>query len=191
MVAPAPPLLPIFRSRLQGDLLAALLLVPDGEFTLSTLARRTGASLSAVQREVDRLEKAGIVVSRRIGNARLVSGERGSPAAAPLAELVALSFGPVQVLAEEFADLDGIDVLEIFGSWAARHAGERGRAPADVDVLVVGSPDRDAVHDAVARAEGRIGLPVNATVVSPARWEAGDDGFVQRVRTAPRVGIPR
>ncbi|MGD9526291.1 MarR family transcriptional regulator [Pseudonocardia sp.] len=191
MVVAAPPLLPLFRSRLQGDLLAALLLVPDAEHTLTELARRTGASLAAVQREVDRLEEAGLLRSRRVGPARLVSADRGSPAVAPLTDLVALSFGPVQILAEEFDGVAGLDVLDVFGSWAARHHGERGRPPADVDVLAVGEPDRDAVHEAARRAEERIGLPVNVTVVSAARWAAGEDGFVRRVRSAPRVPVPR
>lgn len=181
----------MFRSRLQGDLLAVLLVVPGTELTLTALAARTGGSLAAVQREASRLEDAGILRSRRIGNARLVSADPASPAVAPLTELVTLSFGPVQVLAEEFADVDGIDVLEVFGSWAARHQGERGAPPADVDVLVVGTPDRDAVHDAATRAEERIGLPVNATVVAPARWGSGADGFVTRVRESPREPVPR
>ncbi|MGH3616108.1 MAG: winged helix-turn-helix domain-containing protein [Pseudonocardia sp.] len=183
--------MPIFRSRLQGDLLAALLLVPDAEFTLTELARRAGASPAAVLREVDRLEEAGLLVSRRVGRSRLVSADRGSPATAPLAELVALSFGPVQIVAEEFADLAGLELLEIFGSWAARYRGERGRPPADVDVLAVGSPDRDAVHEAARRAEERVGMPVNVSVVSAQRWAMGDDGFVRRVRAAPRVAVPR
>lgn len=191
MVATAPPLLPLFRSRLQGDLLAALLLVPDAEHTLTELARRTGASLAAVQREVERLEGAGLLRSRRVGPARLVSAERGSPAVAPLTELVALSFGPVQILAEEFDEVAAVEVLDVFGSWAARHQGERGRPPSDVDVLAVGTPDRDTVHEAARRAEDRIGLPVNVTVVSPARWAAAEDGFVRRVRSAPRVPVPR
>jgi hypothetical protein len=184
-------LLPVFRSRLQGDLLAVLLVVPGTELTLTALAARTGGSLAAVQREASRLEEAGILRSRRVGNARLVSADPASPATAPLTELVTLSFGPVQVLAEEFADLDDVDLLEVFGSWAARYRGERGAPPADVDVLVVGTPDRDAVHDAATRAEERIGLPVNATVVAPRRWETGGDGFVTRVRGSARVPVPR
>jgi len=58
----------------QGDLLAVLLVVPGTELTLTALATRTGGSLAAVQREATRLEDAGILRSRRIGNARLVLG---------------------------------------------------------------------------------------------------------------------
>lgn len=191
VVAPAPPLLPIFRSRLQGDLLAALLLVSSAELTLTDLARRTGGSLAAVQREVDRLERAGLLRSRRTGNARLVSSDPGSPATRPLTELVALTFGPVQIVAEEFTAIESIDMLEIFGSWAARHGGEPGSVPADVDVLVVGAPNRDEVHEAAARAEARAGIPVNATVVLPERWHAADDAFVRQVRVSARIAVPR
>lgn len=191
MVVPAPALLPIFRSRLQGDLLAALLLAPQVEMTLTELAHRTGGSLAAVQREVDRLEGAGLLRSRRVGTARLVASDPSSAATQPLTELVALTFGPVQIVGEEFAAIRDVEILEIFGSWAARYRGEAGLPPADVDVLVIGVPDRDEVHEAAARAEARTGLPVNATVVRPERWEAGDDAFVQHVRASPRIVVPR
>lgn len=191
VVVPAPLLLPIFRSRLQGDLLAALLLVPAAELTLTDLARRTGGSLGAVQREVGRLEGAGLLRSRRVGNARLVSSDPASAATEPLTALVALSFGPVQIVGEEFEAVEGIDRLEIFGSWAARYRGERGPPPADVDVLVVGTPNRDDVHESASRAEARVGVPVNATVVRPDRWHTGDDAFIQHVRGSVRIAVPR
>lgn len=172
-------------------MLAILLLDQTIEVTLTELARRTGGSLAAVQREWARLEGAGLLRSRRVGNARLVSADPTSAATRPLSELVALSFGPLQVVGEEFACVADVEVLEIFGSWAARHRGESGPPPADVDVLVVGSPDRDEVHEAAARSERRTGVPVNATVVRSDRWHAGVDAFVRRVRSSPRVEVPR
>jgi predicted nucleotidyltransferase len=38
--------------------------------------------------------------------------------------------------------LAGIEAAAIFGSWAARAAGEAGPSPVDVDLLVIGRPDR-------------------------------------------------
>lgn len=159
--------------------------------TLTDLSRRTGGSLAAVQREVDRLERAGLLGSRRVGSARLVSADPSSAATRPLTELVALAFGPVQIVSEEFAAVGDVEMLEIFGSWAARYGGEHGPPPADVDVLVVGVPDRDEVHEAAARAESRIGIPVNPTVVRPERWRSGADAFVQQVMAAHRIPVPR
>ena len=39
--------------------------------------------------------------------------------------------------AEELEGVEGIEKAYLFGSWAARYAGEAGRAPADLDVLVI------------------------------------------------------
>lgn len=75
----------------------------------------------------------------------------------------------------------------MFGSWAARYLGQPGRAPNDIDVLVIGSPDRDAVDDAADRAERRIGLPVQATVRTRAQWDAERESFIKEVRSRPLV----
>ncbi len=127
MQAPAPPLLPLLRSRLQAELLTLVLLTPEREWSLTELAERTEGSVSSAQREMARAEEAGVVSSRRLGNTRLVKAAP-SPLTDPLTELLLRSFGPRQVIAEEFAGLAGIESVYIFGSWAARYAGQRGRS---------------------------------------------------------------
>lgn len=185
----APPLLPIFRSRLQGELLAATLLHPEREESVTSLARRLGADVGTVQREVSRLEEAGILKSRRLGQVRLVAANTSSPIHRPLTEVVLRSFGPVHVVREEFAHIRGVEETFLFGSWAARYRGEEGPAPADIDVLIVGRPNRDAVYEAALRAEARLGQRVNATIRSKAAWEAGRDGFVRELRRSSLVPV--
>jgi predicted nucleotidyltransferase len=189
MRTPAPSLLPIFRSRLQGQLLAATLLEPERSESLTDLARRLEADVGTVQREVTRLERAGILRTRRVGNTRLVEGNTASPLYRPLAELVLKSFGPAQVVAEEFAEIAEVGEIYIFGSWADRYQGAEGLTPADVDVLIIGSPDRDEVYQAALRAEHRLGREVNATIRSKTSWQAARDGFLKQVRSSPLVRV--
>ena len=87
MQSPAPQLLPLLRSALQGEVLALILLNPEQEWSLTELANRVGASVSTAQREVSRAEDAGVVVSRRVGNTRLVRA-LPSPITQPLPELL-------------------------------------------------------------------------------------------------------
>jgi predicted nucleotidyltransferase len=188
MQAPSPPLLPLLRSRLQAELLTLVLLAPDREWSLTQLAARTGASLSSAQREMARAEEAGVVSSRRLGNTRLVTAA-DSPLTAPLTELLVRSFGPRQVVAEDFAGLAGVEEVFLFGSWAARYAGEPGRAPADIDVLVVGYPDRDELDEAAQRAGSRLATEVNVTVRSPQWWQDGGDGFHAEVTRRPLIRV--
>jgi predicted nucleotidyltransferase len=183
-----PPLLPLLRSRLQAEMLTLVLLNPDREWTLTELASRVGSAVSSVQREVTRAEQAGVMSSRRVGNARLVKAA-GSPLTDPLTELLLRSFGPLQVLAEELSGLQGIESAYLFGSWAARYAGQHGRPPADLDVLVVGAPDRDALDDAAQHAGDRLAREVNVTIRSADWWRSGDDGFHTEIMRRPFIRI--
>lgn len=183
-----PPLLPLLRSRLQAETLTIVLLNPGQEWTLTELASRTGASVSSVQREITRAEQTGVVSSRRLGSARLVKAA-DSPLTVPLTELLLRSFGPRQVLAEELQGVEGVERAYLFGSWAARYTGEGGRPPADLDVLVIGAPDRDDLDDAAQRAEGRLAREVNVTIRSPAWWREGTDGFHADVTRRPLVAV--
>jgi predicted nucleotidyltransferase len=183
-----PPLLPLLRSRLQADLLTLVLLAPGREWTLSELAARVGTSVSSAQREVVRAEQTGVIASRRVGRTRLVAAAN-SPLTGPLTELLLRSFGPRQVLAEELAAVDEIEAAYLFGSWAARYAGQEGRPPADLDVLVIGKPDRDALDDAAQRAGERVAREVNVTIRSPQWWREGTDGFHAEITRRPIVPV--
>jgi predicted nucleotidyltransferase len=183
-----PPLLPLLRSRLQAEILTLVLLTPDREWTLTELASRVRSSVSSVQREVVRAEQAGVMTSRRVGNTRLVKAA-ASPLTAPLTDLLLRSFGPRQVLAEELFGVLGIESAYLFGSWAARYAGQEGRPPVDLDVLVIGAPDRDALDDAAQRAAARLAREVNVTIRSADWWRSGDDGFHSEIMRRPLVQI--
>ncbi len=188
MQAPPPPLLPLLRSRLQADMLTLVLLTPNREWSLTELADRTGASLSSAQREMARAQEAGVVASRRLGSTRLVTAAE-SPLTGPLTELLLRSFGPRQVIAEELSGLADIERVLLFGSWAARYAGQTGPAPADIDVLVIGRPDRDDLDEAAQRAGSRLGREVNVTIRSPQWWRDGGDGFHAEVTRRPLIPI--
>ncbi|MFN0028496.1 MAG: hypothetical protein ACKV2O_15150 [Acidimicrobiales bacterium] len=97
------------------------------------------------------------------------------------------TYGPPAIVAEEFAEIDGAGAVVLFGSWAACYRGEPGRAPKNIDVLVIGNPDRDAVDDAAERAERRVGLPVQATVRSRGQRDARQESFIKDLRARPLV----
>jgi hypothetical protein len=69
------------------------------------------------------------------------------------------------------------------------HFDQSGRPPADIDVLVVGMPDRDDLDEAAERAGRRLGREVNVTVRSPQWWDGGQDGFHVEVTARPLVPV--
>ena len=84
---PTPALLPILRSQQQGEILALLLGDPDLELSLTGIAARTSTPHASVHREIERAEQAGLVVTRKLGNTRLVRANTASPYYAWLAEV--------------------------------------------------------------------------------------------------------
>ena len=87
-----------------------------------------------------------------------------------------------------FAGIDGVEQAYIYGSWAARAEGAPGKVSQDVDVLLVGRADADAVFEAAAAASTILGFEVNARSVRPERWvDPGDDQFVRQVKGSPLV----
>jgi hypothetical protein len=189
MRSAAPALLPVFRSQLQADILAALLLNPEREYSLTDLAHRFDAPLSTVHGEVKRLTEAKLLRRRNVGRSTMVQANSGNRLVEPLAELLLLSWGPLQVVADEFAELDGTERVLIFGSWAARYHQWPGPPPHDLDVLVIGRPAREAIYDAADRAEQRLGMPVNPVVRSPDVWRDAADPLVQQIQSGPFVAV--
>lgn len=184
MKVQAPQLAPVLRSSSQGRLLAALMLNPEKAWTLTELAGHVGVDSATASREIRRAVVADIVSDRRVGQARLVSANPGARHFAALRELVLAAFGPPAVIGEEFGGVEGVVAVVIFGSWAARSAGVPGPPPGDVDVLVLGDPERDEIYDAAERAERRVGIEVNPTIRSVEEWASGDQ-FLADLRTRP------
>ena len=178
----APPQLPIFRSRLQGELLARLLLGPERELTMLDLAVMLRSDLGTVIREVERLARAGVLTLRRTLAGRLVTRDPGSPLHEPLARLVMLTFGPAVVVGEEFGRLPAVAEVHLFGAWAERYEGTPGDPPGDVEVLVIGGLSREAAFDASQEAAARLGLPVHPVVRTLAQWRGDDDPFLREIR---------
>jgi transcriptional regulator with XRE-family HTH domain len=165
-----PPLLPVFRSRVQAGILAATLLNPERSFSLTELAEEAGSSLASVDKENKLLEQAGILTSRRDGTIRLIRASgAGGPLLRPLTDLMRLTYGVPQVVGEELGCVPGVVRIVLGGVWADRFAGIAGPAPETIEVLVAASPgrllDSRALATAARRTEQRLERPVHFSVV--------------------------
>lgn len=185
-----PRLTPFVRSDAVGVILAETLGHPDREFSLAELGRRTGVSGPVVHREVGRLVESDILRDRHEGRNRLVRANAEHPLFGPMGEIIDATYGPVPVLRELFEGVDGTERVLIYGSWAARRAGEGGAFPNDIDVLVVGSSPRRELTAIASEASTRLDLTVNVTRLSVDEWAASEPApFVATLRTRPTVDV--
>lgn len=170
-------------------MLAALYLHPDRERTITSLAGEVGVSAPTIARDVDRLTTSSYLLDRQSGRNRYVRVNTAHPLFRPMREIIQYSYGPLAVLPDILGDIRGVVQAYVFGSWAARYQGEEGPDPQDIDVLVIGRPERMAVYEAAAVATQRLGKETNIHMISQEQWDRAEDVFVQTVKAKPHVKV--
>ncbi len=94
------------------------------------------------------------------------------------------------MLGQALSGIGGIDVAYVYGSWAARFSGENGDRPVgDIDLLVLGGPDRDEVYAAASESERRLGRTVQVTIRSASWLTDGSGTFHDTVVGRPKVPV--
>lgn len=160
---------------------------PDETFYLRQITREVHAGQGAVQRELQRLVEAGILLREVRGRETYYRANRASPIFAELHGLALKTVGLGDVLRAALAPLhDNIVLAVLYGSQAAGTAA----SASDVDVLVVGTAEDIALHKAITPAEARLSRTVNYTLLSPqefARRRRERGGFVARVLAGPTI----
>jgi hypothetical protein len=137
---------------------------------------------------------SGLVTTRKIGNTRLARANTDSPYYPGLAQVLTRAFGVPAVLAQVLIPVQGIDEAYVYGSWAARYQGLNGpRAVADIDVLILGDPDRDQLYSALNDVEARLGRPVQVTIRELDWLKSGTGSFHDTLTSRPtiRLDIPQ
>ncbi len=179
------PLLPIFRSELQAELLALLLLDPERRMTRPELIQHTSASEPTVRRHLNELQAAGVVRSDTIGKTRRYWAATDSPLFEPLRLLVERTVGPEAELRRRLSAVEGVKAAVIYGSWAAE---KKIRPDSDIDVLVIGDVDFDELTDIAGEIEEFAGREIHLVSYTPDEFEqklAGGSGLAETILERP------
>ena len=149
--------------RTRGAVLSILYGHVGKGFYLRQLARLSNIALGPVQREIRQLVEAGLVSKKTIGTQTLYSANRESPVFREIKGLVTKTVGMHDVVAEALSSLrDEINLAFVYGSVAR----SREREHSDVDVMVVGNVDFDAIVEKLRDAEKTLNREINPTVYS-------------------------
>jgi len=159
---------PLF-GKTRQTLLALLYTRADEEHLQESLIQLAGLGRGTVQRELEFLERAGVVRRTLRGRQVYFQANRDSPIYAELRGLVVKTAGVADALRATLAALAGrIRVAFVYGSVAR---GSERRA-SDVDLMVIGEASFAEVSDALGRVQEAIGREVNPSVYAPADFRA-------------------
>lgn len=169
----------------RGAVLALLFSHPGEQFYLRQIARETGCSPGALQRELKLLLVAGLVIRKRQGHQTYYQVNTESPVFEELRGLVAKTVGLNSVLRSSLEHLsDRIKFAMIFGSFA------RGAesSSSDVDVLIVGDVLFSEIVEVFQETQRELRREINPVVYSESEFLdrlERDHYFVSRVLDAP------
>lgn len=177
-------------TRVQQRVLALLYGQPDRSFQSAEIIRLASSGTGAVHRQLARLEAAGLVTVRRVGNQKHYQAERESAIFHELHLLVIKTVGIVEPLRHALAAYaSAIDAAFVYGSSAKG----TDLARSDVDLVVVSdSLTYSDIYAALQPAERILSRAINPTVLTPAEWRkkrTRRGSFIARVAEQPRLFV--
>jgi predicted nucleotidyltransferase len=177
-------------AKAQQRVLGVLFGNPGRSFYANEVIGLARSGTGAVQRELARLEGAGLVTAVRIGKQKHYQANPGSPVFQELRTLVLKTSGLADVLRQALAPVsDRIRAAFVYGSVAK---GED-TAASDVDLMVVSDGLTYAdLFGALEDASNQLGRKVAPTIYSSkelAKRVRQDNAFVTRVFKQPKVWL--
>ena len=177
-------------AKVQQRVLGVLFVNPGRSFYANEVIGLARSGTGAVQRELTRLEDAGLVTVTRVGKQKHYQANPASPVFEELRGLVLKTSGLADVLREALTALArDVRAAFVYGSIAK---GED-TAASDIDLMVVS--DRLTYADLFAVLEevsARLGRKVSPTIYSSkelAKRLKQDNAFVTRVLSQPKMWL--
>lgn len=119
-------LVELFSSKVRAAVLEWMIPRPHLGASLTDLSRLLGLPVSSLQHECYKLERIGILFTRKSGNARLYRPRPDCPILLPLAALVAAAIGPATALRAALEGVGGIDEAFVAGTLPGIAVEDRG-----------------------------------------------------------------
>lgn len=174
----------------QQKVLGLLYGKPDQSFDANKIARWVQVGKGSLMRELDHLQRAGILTLNRQGNQTHYRANPDCPIYTELLGIVRKTFGIGEQLRAALAPLANRLVWAfVYGSIAkgSDHAGS------DIDLMLIG--ENIGYGDVVERllpVEKRLGRSINPTIYMPADWlakKAAGNSFVPRVSEQDKINL--
>ena len=177
-------------SKVQQRVLALIFGHSDRSFYTSEIVRRINSGTGAVERELSRLERSGLVSVERIGNQKHFRANRESPIFAELQSLVLKTVGLTEPLRKALHPYSNkINAAFVYGSVAKGSDTAR----SDIDLIVIGDDlTYSDLYGALQSAESLLRRKVSPLFLSVKDWKrkaAQKDSFIDKVKAQPKLFI--
>jgi len=177
----------ILSSRVRAEIFRILFSDAGTELHAREIQRRSGMSIAAVQEELKKLERLGLINLRRSGNRVYYRSNQEHPLYSDIHNLVLKTSGLADLFKEALKD-QKIRIAFIFGSIADG----KEKAGSDVDLIVIGDLGLRELSGLLSGLADKIGREINPHVFSPDEFSqriCQKDPFLSRVISSSKLFI--
>ena len=141
---------------------------PGERFLQTDVIRRLGLGSGTVQRELERLSDAEILLRRKEGRQTYFEANQKSPIFPELRGIVQKTFGLTEVLRDALARLrPKIDIAFVYGSMASG----KETSASDIDLIVISNQlSLSDLIEGISAVQRQLGREVNPTIYRPAEF---------------------
>jgi predicted nucleotidyltransferase len=177
-------------SKVQQRVLALIFGQPERSFYASEIIRNVQSGTGAVERELSRLQRSGLVSVERIGNQKHYRANHQSPIFEELQSLVIKTVALTEPLRRSLEPCaDKIKAAFVYGSVAKG----MDTARSDIDLMVIGDGlNYSELYAALQNVENALGRKVSPTFLSSRDWrrKASEKGsFISKVNALPKLFV--
>jgi predicted nucleotidyltransferase len=177
-------------TKTQQRVLAVLFGQTQRSFYANEVIRLAQSGSGTVQRELARLEAAGLITMHPIGNQKHYQANPAAPIFDELRAIVLKTFGVADVLRAALEPFwPQVEVAFVYGSLASGHE----HAGSDVDLMVIGLlPSNAQLLEALLPARDQLGRAVNPTLYTVdefAQRVRDEQSFIVRVLQQPKIFV--
>jgi predicted nucleotidyltransferase len=177
-------------SKVQQRVLALIFGHPERSFYASEIVRSVRSGVGAVQRELSKLERSGLVSVERIGNQKHYQANQAAPIFEELRGLVDKTVGLAEPIRKSFEPYAGaIKSAFVHGS-VAKGADT---ADSDIDLIVIGDDlNYSDLYTAAQNVESKLQRRVHPLFLSPEDWQrkTSDKGSVfSKISHSPKIFV--
>jgi predicted nucleotidyltransferase/predicted transcriptional regulator with HTH domain len=177
-------------SKVRQRVLGLIFAHPDRSFYTSEIIRTVDSGTGAVERELSRLQRSGLVSVERIGNQKHYRANRHSPIFEELQGLVLKTVALKEPLKKALEPYAGkIKTAFVYGSVAKG----TDTARSDIDLMVIGDGlNYSDLYTTLQDVEDRVRRKINPMFLSLDEWRrrsAKDGSFTRKLGAHPKLFI--
>lgn len=175
----------LLSSRVRAKTLAKFFLSPGVSYHAWELSQQMSENYSGVWKELNRLEKLGILTSEQVGNAKKYRVNPACPIFSELQSIVLKTEG-IGYLLQDKLQRHQIKEAYIYGSYASGDADQH----SDLDLMIIGDVNLEELSSLVSEMEDSLNRPINYVIYPEEEWNekiSRGDAFAVNVQNAHKI----